>query len=138
VPSIGGEARKVSAGNRVVADPSGKALLISVLESTNMRLFRVPLDGTPETEVKTNAADAVRYSYLSPGSVSADGRLLISLHNTWFSAPAILDTHTGRVHPLPFDGASDYISMAWLPDGRMVALRLGENSTLWRFTPASE
>jgi Tol biopolymer transport system component len=138
VPSAGGEARKVRAGNRVVADPSGQALLISVLESTNMRLFRVPLDGTPETEVQTNAADAVRYSHLSPGSLRADGRLLVEVHNTWFAAPAILDTHTGRVQPLPFDGASDYVSMAWLPDGRMIALRLGENSALWRFTPSPQ
>jgi hypothetical protein len=128
----------VRAGNRVVADPSGKALLISILESTNMRLFRVPLDGTSETEVQAGGADAVRYSHLSPGSLSADGRLLVSLHSTWFSAPAILDTHTGRVQPLPFDGASDYVSMAWLPDGRMIALRLGENSALWRFTPSPQ
>jgi len=138
VPSADGEARKLRAGNRVVADPSGKALLISILESTNMRLFRVPLDGTSETEVQAGAADAVRYSHLSPGSLSADGRLLISLHNTWFSAPAILDTHTGRVQPLPFDGVSDYESMAWLPDGRIVALRHSENSTLWRFAPSPE
>src|SRR5581483_10312851 len=64
-PSEGGEARKVRAGNRVVADPSGKALLISVLERANMRLFRVPLDGSPETELRADAADAVRYSHLS-------------------------------------------------------------------------
>jgi len=138
VPSAGGEARKVRAGNRVVADSSGKALFISVLESTNVRLFRVALDGAPETEVQADAADAVRYSHVSAGSLSADGRLLISLHNGWFSAPGILDTHTGRVQPLPFDGASDYESMAWLPDGRMVALRHKENSTLWRFSPSPE
>jgi Tol biopolymer transport system component len=137
-PSAGGETRRVRAGNRVVAEPSGQAVFISVLESSNMRLFRVPLDGTPETEVQTNAADALRYSHLSSGSLSADGRLLVSLHNTWFSAPAILDTHTGRVQPLPFDGTTDYESMAWLPDGRIVALRHRENSTLWRFTPSPE
>jgi Tol biopolymer transport system component len=137
-PSAGGEARKVRAGNRVVADPSGKSLLISVVESANMRLFRVPLDGTPETEVRAEQADTVRYSHLSAGSLGADGRLLVSLHSAWFSAPAILDTHTGRVQALPFDGASDYESMAWLPDGRMVALRLREDSTLWRFTPSRE
>jgi hypothetical protein len=138
VPSAGGEARKVRAGNRVVAEPSGQAVFISVLESTNMRLFRVALDGAPETEVQTNAADALRYSHLSSGSLRADGRLLVSLHNAWFSAPAILDTHTGRVQPLPFDGTSDYESMAWLPDGRIVALRHKENSTLWRFSPSPE
>ena len=33
IPSAGGQARKVRAGDRVVADPSGRALLVSVLES---------------------------------------------------------------------------------------------------------
>ena len=67
---------------------------------------------------------ALRYSHLSPGSWNADGRLLVSLHESWFAAPAVLDTRNGRVQPLPFDKTSDYVSMAWLPDGRMIALRI--------------
>lgn len=138
IPSAGGEARKIRAGDRVVADPSGRAVLISVLESSNMRLFRVPLDGSPETEVPADAAHAPRYSHLSPGSWNADGRLLTSLHESWFAAPAVLDTRNGRVQPLPADKNVDYVSMAWLPDGRMMALRVGNRSTLWRFAPERE
>jgi hypothetical protein len=121
-----------------VADPSGRALLVTILESPNMRLFRVPLDGSPETEIAADASHAPRYSHLSPGSWSADGRLLVSLHETWFAAPAVLDTRNGHVQPLPFDKTSDYANMAWLPDGRMVALRISMRSTLWRFVPAQE
>lgn len=138
IPSAGGEARKIRAGDRVVAAPSGRAVLISVLESSNMRLFRVPLDGSPETEVPADAAYAPRYSHLSPGSWNSDGRLLTSLHESWFGAPAVLDTRNGRVEPLPADKNSDYISMVWLPDGRMMALRIGNRSTLWRFAPERE
>jgi Tol biopolymer transport system component len=138
MPSAGGEARKIRAGNRVVADPSGRALLVSVLESPNVRLFRVPLDGSPETEVRADSGRALRYTHLTSGSWNADGRVLLSLHDSWFSAPAVLDTRNGRVQPLPFDHTSEYVSMAWLPGGRMVALRLGMRSTLWRFTPTEE
>ena len=137
-PSTGGEARKIRAGNRVVADTSGRAVLISVLESSNMRLFRVPLDGSPETEISAEAAHSPRYSHLSPGSWNADGRLLISLHESWFAGPAVLDTRSGRVQPLPADKNLEYLSMAWLPDGRMMALRIGNRSTLWRFAPERE
>jgi Tol biopolymer transport system component len=137
ISSTGGEARKLRAGNRVVADPSGRALLISVLETSDMRLFRVPLDGSPETEITADAAHPPRYPHLSPGSWNADGRLLISLEG-WFAGPAILDTRSGRVQPLPADPNLEYLSMAWLPDGRMMALRIGNRSTLWRFAPERE
>ena len=136
IPSAGGEARKIRPGNRVVADPSGRALLVSLLESSNMRLFRVPLDGASETEVPVDAAHSLRYSDLSAGSWTADGRLLTSLHESWFAAPVVLDTRNGLVQPLPFDKTSNYASMAWLPDGRIIALRVGERSTLWRFKPS--
>ena len=79
IPSAGGQARKIRAGDRVVADPSGRTLLVTILESPNMRLFRVPLDGSPETEIAADASHAPRYSHLSPGSWNADGRLLVSL-----------------------------------------------------------
>jgi hypothetical protein len=106
-----------------------------MLESPNMRLFRVPLDGAPEKEVPVDAAKSPSYVNLSAGSWNADGRLLIELRESWFPTPAVLDTQTGHLQPLPSDQRTDYVSMAWLPDGRFVALRVGEHSTLWRFSP---
>jgi serine/threonine protein kinase/WD40 repeat protein len=138
IPSAGGDARKLRSGNRVVADHSGQNLLISVLESPKMRLFRVPLDGSPESEVIADGSHSPEYQLLGPGSWNADGRLLISLHDGWSTGPAVLDTKTGRVQPLPFDNASDYSSLAWLPDGRLMALRISLRSTLWRFSTGEE
>ena len=138
IPSAGGDARKIRSGNRVVADRSGQALLISILESPKMRLFRVPLDGAPEREILADPSHSVAYQLLSPGSWNPDGRLLVSLHDSWFTGPAVLDTSTGRVQPLPFDNGSDYSSLGWLPDGRIMALRITLRSTLWRFTTARE
>jgi hypothetical protein len=138
IPSAGGEARRIRAGNRVVADPSGRALLVGIRESPSHRLFRVPLDGSPEMEILADAGHGVRYTYLASGSWNADGRVLVSLDESWFGTPAVLDTRNGRVQPLPSDNTSGYVSMAWLPGGRMAALRIGMRSTLWRFTPAAE
>jgi eukaryotic-like serine/threonine-protein kinase len=138
MPSAGGNARKIRSGNQIVADRSGRALLISVLESPKMRLFRVPLDGTPESEILADASHSVQYQLLSPGSWNPDGRLLVSLHDSWFTGPAVMDTATGRIQPLPFDNQTDYHSLGWLPDGRIMALRLNVGSTLWRFTAARE
>ena len=138
VPSAGGEARKVRAGNRVVADPSGRELLVGVFESPSMRLFRVPLDGKPETEVPTDPSHALRYSHLSPNSWNADGRLLVSITESWFGTPAILDTRNGRIQPIPSDDTSEYVSMGWLPGGRLAALRVGMRSELWRFSQVAK
>jgi len=133
IPPAGGEARKIRPGNRVVADASGRALLISVLDSPRMRLFRVPLDGSAEKEIAADPEHSPDYSQLTPGAWNPDGRLLVSLNDSFHYAPAVLDVATGRIAPLPFDEANDYYSMAWLPGGRMEALRVRMHSTLWRF-----
>jgi hypothetical protein len=42
---------------------------------------------------------------------------------------------SGRITRIASDDVSDYHSMAWLPDGRILALRVGLRSTLWKFQP---
>lgn len=59
----------------------------------------------------------------------------LSPRDSWFNAPGLLDTATGRVTRIASDDVSDYHSMAWLPDGRILALRVGLRSTLWKFQP---
>jgi hypothetical protein len=131
IPSAGGEARRIRSGNRVVANGSDRALLVSVLESPKKRLFRVPLDGAPEREIIADGSHSLAYQLLSPGSWNPNGRLLVSLHDSWYTGPAVLDTNNGRVQPLPFDNETDYGSLGWLPDGKILAaLRVRLRSTL--------
>ena len=47
VPSSGGEARAVSNGEYAVVDVSGHGLIVVRGESSHIRMFQVPLDGTP-------------------------------------------------------------------------------------------
>jgi hypothetical protein len=90
----------------------------------------------PEKEIVTDGTlPLAPFEVLSPNSLSADGRLLhpLQLPDSWFNAPGLVDTATGRLSRIPSDDASDYSSMAWLPDGRILALHTGLRSTLWKF-----
>jgi hypothetical protein len=62
---------------------------------------------------------------------------LQSLHtpDSWFNSPGLIDTTTGRVTRIASDDVSDYKSLAWLPDGRIMALHIGVRSSLWKFRP---
>jgi Tol biopolymer transport system component/predicted Ser/Thr protein kinase len=149
--SSGGEPRMIRAGDSVVVDPSGRDLVISAMESSKLRLFRVPavsgvvskvvskVEGGSEQEIVTDGSLPLMGFSLSPNALGADGRLLhpLSTRDSWFNAPGLLDTATGRITRIASDDLSDYQSMAWLPDGRIVALHVGLRSTLWKFQPSS-
>jgi hypothetical protein len=131
----GGEPRLIRTGHYVVTDPSGATLVISLAESSKMRLFQVPLRGGPEREITTDGSFPLFDYPLSPGALNDNGGLLLSLADSWFNRPALLDISTGRLAALPFDGMSDYHAMAWLPNGQIMALHKGLRSRLWLFQP---
>ena len=139
IPSSGGEARNVRGGQGVVADPSGRRLIIQVFESSQLRLFSVPLDGSPEREIPLDQSIRVTRSQLSTSGLSADGRLLVPLapRDSWFNPPGVIDSATGRITRIPSDNQSDYRSMGWTRDGQVIALKNGLRATLWKFQPAS-
>jgi hypothetical protein len=112
--------------------------MISVTESARWRLFRLPLDGGAEREATGHGPDLLMAIELSPNALSADGRLLLPLQprDSRFNAPGLLDTAFGRLTRLPSDEVSDWHSMAWLPDGQIMAVHFGLRSTLWRFQAA--
>jgi serine/threonine protein kinase len=137
IPSSGGEARMIRSGDSVIADPSGRGLVISRAETSKMRLFRVPLDGKSEQEILMDKSLTMMPNVLSPNALSSDGRLLVPLspRDSWFNHPVIVDTASGRVTRIPSDNLSDYHSMGWLPDGQVLALQIGVRAKIWKFTP---
>jgi len=140
VPSTGGDARNIRAGDSVVADPSGRRLIVQSLESSGLRMFSLPLDGGPEHEIPLDSSAPLYFFPLSPNALSADGRLLkgMAARDSWFNHPAILDTATGRITRIPSDNQSDHLSMGWTRDGQVIAVKIGLRATLWKFQPASE
>ena len=63
--------------------------------------------------------------------------MLVSLMmpNSWFNPPALLDMGSGRVTRLMNNSLNDYHSLAWMPDGQIVATQQGMRATIWKFTP---
>jgi hypothetical protein len=137
--SFGSRAEKIRAGDAVVADPSGRRLIIEALGSRQLRLFSVPLDGRPEREVAVENSFPVAPLPLSPNALNADGRLLTSLllPNSWFNPPGVVNTMTGRMTRIPSGNLSDYQSIGWTPDGQVMALKIGLRAILWKFQPVS-
>src|SRR5713226_5200376 len=136
IPSAGGEARMIRAGDSVTADPSGRGLVISRTETSRIRIFRVPLDVQSEQEIQMENSLTMIPHVLSPNALNSDGRLLVPLspRDSWFNHPVIVDTASGRVTRIPSDNLSDYQSMAWLPDGQVLALQIGVRAKIWKFT----
>jgi eukaryotic-like serine/threonine-protein kinase len=138
-PSAGGEPSLIRSGDGVIADPSGRSLVISTVESAKVRLFRLSLmeggDGSAEHEITTDGS--VPLAPVSYGLLRADGRLLVVLAplDSWFFVPGILDTNTGRITRLPTDQLSHTRALSWTPDGQIVEVRESVRSTLWRFQP---
>jgi hypothetical protein len=139
VPSSGGDARKIRPGDRMVADLSGRRLLVQVRENSQVHLFSVALDGGPEREIPLDQSVRLAGSPLSSSGLSADGRLLAPLApaDSWFNPPGVVDTATGRITRIPSDNQGDYRSMGWTRDGQVIALKNGLRATLWKFLPSS-
>ena len=137
IASSGGEAKMIRSGDSVTADPSGHELLVSRIETSKVRLFRVGLGGQSEEEIMVDNSFPLMSQVLSPNALSSDGRLLAPLapRDSWFNPPGIVDIASGRITRIPSDKLSDYHSMAWLPDGQVLALQTGVRGTIWKFKP---
>jgi hypothetical protein len=143
VPSSGGEARAVSSGDGVVMEPSGRSLIVARGESSHIRMFHVPLDGTPEREILSDSSGLLYGDYggyFSSGSIDAKGRLLVALSplDSWFNPLGILDTATGRIARVPADSLSDHHSAVWTSEGNILSTQVGLRATIWKFQPEAK
>ena len=143
VPSSGGEASAVSAGEYAVMDISGQNLIVVRKESSHIRMFHVPLDGAPEREISLNSSIPLygdHGGYFSSGSIDAKGRLLIGLSpfDSWFNPLGILATDTGRVTRVAGESLSDHHSGVWTPDGRILSAQVSMRATIWKFRPVGK
>jgi WD40 repeat protein len=137
VPTGGGEARRISAGDFVEVKPSDGKLVVARSESSQVRLFDVPPGGGAERAVPLDPAIHLFSPSTSPGQIRADGQMLavLQLPDTWFNPLVLLGLKSGRVTRLAGDRVSDMTGPAFTRDGKIVAQRLLMYSTIWKFTP---
>jgi hypothetical protein len=137
IPSAGGDAARICAGEWVVANPTGGTLIVGRNLSSHISLFEVPAAGGAERTIPLDPSSPILGFFLSPGTLRGDGQMLVSLNaaDSWFNPLAQLDLKTGHIRRLAGDGVSDLHSAAWTSDGGIVASRMGLVSTIWKFTP---
>jgi hypothetical protein len=139
IPIGGGEARRIRDGDAVAVDPGGRYLIIQVGDVRQVRLFRVPLDGTPESEITVRGESRIASGvYLSSNAVGADGRIIVQvvLPASWFWPIALLDPASGAMTLVP-PGATADMRGGWSTDGRIVYYTQDLQSALWRFRPVT-
>jgi hypothetical protein len=136
VPVEGGTPARVRDGNGVAVDPLGRYLVINLFEPDVVRLFRVPLDGSPEAEIPVAAGVRLARDPLAPNAVARDGRIAVRVAQSWYWPAAIVDPTTGQVEPLIRNASMDHIKPGWTVDGQIVAGAWESPSRLWRFRPA--
>ncbi len=122
----------------MTADPDGRSLLISTIENGKARLFRVALgerglDESKEREIAADGSAPLAPPGVNPGTLRADGRLLVLLTppDSWFLIAGILDTKTGHLNQLRQLG--NVAGLSWTSDGQIVGIVRRPISTLWRF-----
>ena len=141
MPAAGGDATAIRPGKSVAVEPSGRALVVSESESTEARLFSVPLDGGPEREITMDHTFPLGAWFpLTPGSIDRSGRLLVPLspRDSWFNPIGVLTVESGRMARIPSDNRSDYHTMVWTPDGQILAQKIGLQAAMWKFTPEAK
>ncbi len=79
IPADDGTPRKISAGDGVAVDPSGKGLIVNLVETTGVRLVRVPLAGGPEQDVNVQRDLTIDPLNLGANGLRTDGKLLIGV-----------------------------------------------------------
>jgi hypothetical protein len=135
IPSAEGEPRQLAAADAVAIDPLGKEAILFRHEQTGPRFSRLPLAGGPEIAIPY--AGGLPIWSLHGGAVSQDGRVLIEASpvDSWFSLPAVLDSHSGKVTRIPVTFGGDFHAIQWTGDGRVFALASALHNSLWRFQP---
>jgi hypothetical protein len=132
-PFSGGTPTRFRAGSAVAIDPAGKYMAIIDVHEGRTRLLKVPLGEGKEQEILISGE--ARPYISATGAISKDGKLLIGLQapDSWFLDPAVVDLATGRATRIPIDARGDNFSMAWTPDGQILAGVTGLESSLWKF-----
>jgi eukaryotic-like serine/threonine-protein kinase len=142
VSSAGGEPRQIALANSFAVDSRhGEMILQRVGSDLSVRLFRMPLSGGSEEEIKIN--DSVRMGdvALAANAVGNDGKILVTTAldaSTWYWQVSVFDPKTGDAKHIPTDFAGDILYAGWTTDGQILAMGVNTEGSIWRFRPQTK
>ncbi len=136
IPVMGGELRRLHAGESVAMLPGGKSLLVEMVETGKSRLLEVPLDGGAEKDVPLNGPLHLAGAAINSSGVR-DGKLAVPLTSldAWFDLPGVVDLATGNITQVPVDFVGDFHDAGWAPDGNLVGAVHETRYTIWKMQP---
>lgn len=142
VPSAGGEPRKVTLAHSIAVDPGGREIILQRIGTdSSVRLFRMPLQGGSEEEIKINGDVRVGDVPLAANAVNKDRKILITTaldSYTWYWQVSILDLKSGKAKHIPTSFAGDILYAGWTSDGQILATGVNTEGSIWRFRPLTQ
>ncbi len=136
VPSAGGDPRKLTAGDSVVADPNGRDLLVARQESDAIRLVRVPVSGGAGQPIDFHGGIRLAGTELGVSAVGKGGLIVVKAASAdkWMYQVGLVDPKAGTITPVAID--FDLGTPMWTPDGKIIATGTTYGMSIWRFHPA--
>jgi hypothetical protein len=123
----------------MAVDPRGREIILQRIgPNSAVHLFRMPLSGGSEEEIKIGADVRLGGIPLAANAVNKDGKILATTAlnaNTWFWQVSVFDPKTGKAKHVPTDFAGDILYAGWTSDGQILATGLITEGSIWRFRP---
>jgi quercetin dioxygenase-like cupin family protein len=136
IASSGGPETRITAGDSVAADPNGRDLVVALSTQDSNRLVRVPASGGPPQSIDLRGDLRLAVPNLKSGAIGPNGRIAVTTasNSRWLFSTGLVDPRGAlSAIPLTFDGETQ--QPLWTHDGRIIAVGVDYNFTLWRFRP---
>jgi Tol biopolymer transport system component len=138
MPATGGAPRKLTPGDSVSADASGRVLFVSLQDKDALRLVQLPVAGGEPQPIEL-PADARLPGTRLPASMAGPGGLIVvetASPDAWAWRVGLIEPRTGRLSRIPFNFDGEPIAPVWTRDGKLVAMESVFGFHIWRFHPA--
>jgi DNA-binding beta-propeller fold protein YncE len=128
----------VTEGDSIAIDPAGKYLYVKRMEKGQRELVRMALTGGQAEALATPPEYTISDDELSPAAADAAGRVLFEVDSadSWYERVAVIDTSRKTFSVIATGFSGDVWGPGWQSDGRIAAVGVRLDSTLWRYQPS--
>jgi len=135
IAATGGEARRLTAGDAVSADASGRYLIVSLEDRDGIRLVRLPVDGGDPQTISFSGDARIPGIGLPSSMVSPGGLIVLNTSSPaeWEYRVSMIDPRAGTIRPIPVNFDGEALTPVWARDGNLVAMGSSKGLNIWRF-----